>query len=104
MNIIFFDDKLEPFFTSLEKSTIAKVLRTIDLLEKFGNRLGMPHSKPIKGELFELRIRGIQEVRVIYAYHRGQIVLLHGFLKKTNEISLKDLNQAKMKKKQLDDK
>ncbi|MFA5792579.1 MAG: type II toxin-antitoxin system RelE/ParE family toxin [Candidatus Gracilibacteria bacterium] len=55
---------VEKFILKLEKPTIAKVLRTVDLLEKFGNDLGMPHSKKIRHNLFELRVRGGQEVRI----------------------------------------
>jgi len=55
---------LEKFIQSLEKSTIAKTLRTIDLLEKFGYDLKFPHSKKIAKNLLELRIRGRQEIRI----------------------------------------
>lgn len=58
MEVIFFDEAVEIFLTKLEKPTIAKVLRTVDLLERFGNQLGMPHSKSVGRNLFELRIRG----------------------------------------------
>jgi len=62
MKVVFFDSELEKFISSLEKPTIAKVLRTIDLLESFGHLLGMPHSKKVSPHLFELRIRGKQEI------------------------------------------
>lgn len=94
MYVHFFDKKTEHFITSLEKQTIAKVLRMIDLLEKFGNQLDMPHSKPLKNGLFELRIRGAQEVRIIYTFHRGTALLLHGFVKKSQRISEKELRTA----------
>ncbi len=67
-----FDDDLEKFIKSLEKSTIAKVLRIIDLLELFGNRLNMPHSKKVVSHLFELRIRGVHEVRILYVFNKGK--------------------------------
>ncbi len=102
MQILFFDDELEDFIRKLEKSTIAKVLRTIDLLENFGNKLGMPHSKSLKDGLFELRIRGVQEVRIIYTFHERDVVLLHGFVKKTQQILEKDLISARRKKNRLD--
>jgi len=38
---------LDKFIKSLEKPTIAKVLRIIDLLEKFGYNLGLPYSKKL---------------------------------------------------------
>lgn len=43
MEIRIFDTSLEKFIKSLQKPTTARVLRTIDLLEKFGQKLGPPH-------------------------------------------------------------
>ena len=63
MNIQFYDKEVECFIRSLQKPTIAKALRMLDLLERFGYKLGMPHSKQITAGLFELRVRGMQEVR-----------------------------------------
>ncbi|MFH1611478.1 MAG: type II toxin-antitoxin system RelE/ParE family toxin [Patescibacteria group bacterium] len=63
MQIFFYNKEVERFIEKLEKQTIGKVLRLLDLLEKFGNDLNMPYSKCIGGGLFELRVRGIQEVR-----------------------------------------
>ena len=73
---------VEKFITSLQAHSIAKVLRTIDLLERFGNQLSMPHSKKLNAHLFELRIRGQQEVRILYCFHKGKAHLLLGFIKK----------------------
>lgn len=97
MEVKFFDDLLEKFISNLEKSTIAKVLRTIDLLESFGQKLTMPHSKKVDSRLFELRVRGKQEVRILYSFHGGSAILLHGFIKKTQKISKKELKNARRK-------
>lgn len=102
MKILFFDNKLEKFIWSLEKSTIAKVLRTIDLLEKFGNKLEMPHSKKIDGDLFELRVRGKQEVRIFYIFNEGGAVLLHACIKKTGKIPARELSTVRAKLRTLD--
>ncbi len=88
MNIRFVDDAIDRFIHSLEAETIAKVLRMIDLLERFGHELGMPHSKSIGKGIFELRIRGVQEVRLLYCFHNGDAVLLHGFVKKSPNLHL----------------
>ena len=88
---------VELFIASLEKQSIAKVLRTIDLLEHFGHRLSMPHSKKIIESLFELRIRGNQEVRIFYTFKRGSAILLHGFIKKSQKTPKKEIKTA-MKK------
>lgn len=58
MDIKFFDARVEKFIRSLDSFTVAKVLRTIDLLEIFGPKLAFPHSKKVAARLFELRIRG----------------------------------------------
>lgn len=102
MKIVIRDNSLEKFIQSLEKSTIAKILRIIDLLETFGPRLGMPHSKKIADSLFELRIRSTQEVRIFYCFHKASIVLLHGFIKKSNKIPKKEMRTALQKLKELD--
>ena len=101
MEIQIFDESLEKFIKSLEKPTVAKVLRTIDLLELFGARLGMPHAKRISAQLFELRIRGKQEVRILYTFYKNKIIFLHGFIKKSAKIPQKEINNAFAKLKRL---
>ncbi|OGY46312.1 MAG: hypothetical protein A2744_01685 [Candidatus Buchananbacteria bacterium RIFCSPHIGHO2_01_FULL_44_11] len=98
---IVFDNSVESFIRSLEKPAIAKVLRVIDLLEKFGHQLGLPHSKKISAGLFELRIKGRQEVRLFYTFQKGNIVVLSGFIKKSQVIPKREIDQAKRKLKNL---
>jgi len=102
MEIRVFDTSLEKFIRSLQKPTIAKALRTIDLLEKFGQKLASPHTKKISARLFELRISGKQEVRIFYSFHKLQIFLLHGFVKKSQKIPRKEMKTAFQKLKSLD--
>ena len=102
MEIRIFDTSLEKFIKSLQKPTIAKVLRTIDLLETFGQKLGPPHTKKISARLFELRISGRQEVRILYSFHKLQIFLLHGFVKKSQKTPRKEIKVALQKLKLLD--
>ncbi len=85
MEINFYNQRITEFIAGLDKPTIAKTLRTLDLLEKFGNKLNMPHSKKIDAELFELRIRGKNEIRIIYCFCKNKIILLHGFIKKSQK-------------------
>lgn len=102
MQILFFNNKLEKFIQSLDPVTIARVIRTIELLEKFGHKLGLPHSRSLGRGLFELRVRGKKEVRIIYTYQKDSVVLLHGLIKKSNNIPKRDLEATIQKKKQLD--
>ena len=103
MEVSYFDSTLEKFILRLEKATIAKVLRTVALLERFGSVLGMPHSKKVAPQLFELRIRGRQEVRILYAFYKNNTaILLHGFIKKSERIPARELHTALQKLRTLD--
>ena len=85
---------VEEFIKKLDPSTIAKVAHEVDLLEKHGPFIGMPHSKKITAELHELRIRGKQEVRIIYAFVKRNIYLLHVFTKKRQKLPQREVNTA----------
>ena len=102
MEIRNFDNSIEKFIKSLEKQTIAKVIHTIDLLKEFGHRLGVPHSKKVRSSIFELRVRGIQEIRILYTFHKSYIVLLHGFIKKSQKNPKKEVNTALARLRTLD--
>jgi|SRR3989344_611322 len=88
---------IETFIASLEENTVAKVLRTIDLLEHFGHQLGLPHSKKISRDLFELRVRGKQEVRIFYTFRHKRAILFHGFVKKSQQTPQKEMRHAQQK-------
>lgn len=102
MEIRIFDADLEKFIKNLQKPTIAKVLRTVDLLEAFGPKLEPPHAKKILHSIFELRIAGSQEVRIFYSFHKSQIFLLHGFIKKSQKTPEREIKNAVSKLKLLD--
>ncbi len=96
MKIIFFDNSVKKLIRNLEKPTASKVFRMIDLLERYGFGLKMPHSRRIDKNLYELRIRGRQEVRIFYAFHNDAI-LLHGFVKKTGKTPERELEVVRRK-------
>lgn len=76
---------VERFINFLNSNTIAKVIHNIDLLEKYGNLLRMPHSKRLVKGLYELRIKGKEEIRILYTYKSRNIYLLHAFKKKSQK-------------------
>lgn len=76
------DESVQKFVRSLEKSTISKFARLTNLLQQFGSNLRMPYSKSLGNNLFELRIRGQQEVRIFYTFHKNKAVLLHDLSRK----------------------
>lgn len=87
----------------LEKQTTAKVLRMLDLLERFGADLKMPHSKLVEKGLFELRVTGGQEVRFLYTFQKNHsIIILHAFIKKSQQIPKHELELARARKRLVD--
>ncbi len=94
-------DSVETFIESLNEKEIAKVIRTIELLEKFGNDLRMPHSRHMDNGLLELRIRGKREIRIFYCFNKTKAVLLHACIKKTQRTPEKELNKARTAKNNL---
>lgn len=94
METIFFSKKVDDFLFSLEKSTHTKVLQDIKLLETYEYKLRMPYSKQISQNLFELRTRGKQEVRIFYCFYKSKIILLHSFIKKTKKTPPKEIKIA----------
>ena len=94
MYIVIIEKNVERFIKSLQKSSQGKVLRLKKLMIEYGADLGMPHSKILSRKLFELRIRGIQEIRIFYTSMGNRIILFHGFIKKTNRTPKRELDLA----------
>jgi len=94
-------NSVKTLIEGLTEKEIAKVIRTIELLEEFENKLGMPHSKHVDDGLLELRIRGKREIRIFYCFNKTKAVLLHAFIKKTQKTPEKELNKAKTAKSNL---
>lgn len=94
--------EIEKFIRSLERISIERTARTVLLLKTFGNTLNMPHSKHIDINLFELRVRGRQEIRIFYFFKNQQAILLSGFIKKSNKTPGREIERAKQLKFTLD--
>jgi phage-related protein len=88
---------VQEFIDTLDTRSKAKIARTLDLLEEFGIKLGMPYAKHVEGDLWELRTRaGSNQYRIIYLLYTGEVfILLHGFTKKSGPIPQQDLRAAR---------
>lgn len=84
------------FFDSLPLSSLNKVRHAMRLLEEFGPQLRQPYSKKLTGypKLFELRTSGSSPVRLLYTVLDGKFIILHGFVKKTNKIPVKEIKTS----------
>jgi phage-related protein len=72
---------------------LGKILRYISLLEQYGTRAGLPASKHIEGDIWELRPLND---RFFYAYWKDNtFIILHHFTKKTQKTPRPEIEQAK---------
>ena len=106
-NIYFFqtprgEKVVKEFIKKLQGKTIGKVSQNIDLLKIHGPFLGMPYSKRLIKEIYELRIRGKEEVRILYTFSRKNIYLLHAFKKQTQKTPSKEIKIAEDRRIMLD--
>lgn len=84
----------------------AKFLHVSDLLITFGpQNVGLPHIRPLENKLWELRLKGKDNIaRSIYVLASGRrIVVLHTFIKKTQNTSIRNLNIAYSRLKEVRD-
>jgi phage-related protein len=84
------------YIDSLEKIQKAKVFRIFQVYQKYGLASIVPHTKKMIGSpLWEIRIKGKDNIRIIYVLRTKESVLvLHGFTKKKQKTPQKELNLA----------
>lgn len=82
---------------------LADYARLLELLMEHGPNLRLPHSRAMGGGLFELRPRGKSGTgRAFYCFQVGKhIVVVHAFIKKTQQTPDKDLQLAHKRVKEL---
>lgn len=101
--IEYYSPKIEKEILNLPTGLLGRYLHLSDLMIEFGSNLGMPHTKPIDGGLFELRVKSQEGIaRVFFCTKIGKrIIMLHVFIKKTPKIPKKDLKLAEKRMKEV---
>jgi len=82
-----------------DRLAIGTDIKTVE----YGWPVGMPTCKPMKNGLFEVRtdLSSNRIARVLFFIINEEMVLLHGFIKKTQKTPDKDLDIAKKRKKEV---
>jgi phage-related protein len=96
-------EPVREWLQSLEKSDRYEIGTAIKTVE-FGWPIGMPTCRSMGGGLWEVRAslpRG-RIAQVLFCIHEGQMILLHGFMKKTQTTPKNDLDLAGDRKRQLE--
>lgn len=101
--IEYFHARVKSDIESWPDGILADYARLVEFLMEFGPNLRMPHSRAMGDGLFELRPRGREGIgRALYCYVDGQrVVILHAFIKKTQETPDKELRLARRRMKEV---
>jgi len=94
MKISFLFSETYDFLFNLEDASVEKIIKSIGLLEQYGNTIRYPHTKYISDGVFELRIIGANNIRIFFIFKNNEAVILHAVIKKTQKLSRKDIDYA----------
>lgn len=101
--ITYFNQRVQNTVMTMPAGVLADYLRLCDAMALFGADLRMPHSRALGGGLFELRPKGREGIgRVFYcAQQEKKIVVLHSFIKKTQDTPDKEMRLARKRLKDI---
>ncbi len=88
------DNPVEIFIKNQQPQTGVKIASAIDALEENGPFISPQFSKKLDSNIYELRITGKIQVRILYTIIGGVFVLLHAFKKKTNKVPFREIKTA----------
>jgi phage-related protein len=85
--------------TDADRRVIGKDIQKVE----FGWPIGRPHCAPLSYGLWEVRSHLEQNriARVIFCIDGGQMILLHGFIKKTQKLAQSDVDLALRRKREV---
>lgn len=83
-----------------EKKLIGKDIATVE----FGWPVGMPTCAPMGAGMWEVRteLDSNRIARVLFCFAAGEMVLLHGFIKKTKKTPKSDLDLARSRQREVE--
>jgi phage-related protein len=104
-NIEYFHERVLAEIEAWPVDVLADYARLIELLAEHGPSLRLPHSRAFGDGLFELRPRGRSGIgRAFYCFMLGRrVVVLHAFIKKSQETPDRELKLARKRRKELED-
>lgn len=103
--IEYFHERVLGEIESWPVDVLADYARLVELLSEHGPSLRLPHSRAFGDGLFELRPRGRSGIgRAFYCFVLGRrVVVLHAFIKKSQQTPERELKLARKRQKELRD-
>jgi phage-related protein len=99
----YFHERILTDIESWPIDVLADYARLVELLIEYGPSLRLPHSRAMGDGLFELRPRGRSGIgRALYCFLAGKkVVVVHAFIKKTQQTPDRDLKLARKRMKEI---
>ncbi|HEX8392487.1 MAG TPA: type II toxin-antitoxin system RelE/ParE family toxin [Longimicrobium sp.] len=96
-------EPVRDWLTGLDKED-RRIIGTDIATVEFGWPVGMPTCRPMGDGLFEIRsnLTDKRIARVLFCFTQGRMVLLHGFVKKTQKTPDEDLELARRRKREVE--
>jgi len=90
------ENLLQEFLKTLDSKTRAKIEKYIELLSLEGPNLKRPYADYLESGIYELRVKfSPNNYRILYFFFfEKNIVLTHGFVKKTDSVPVKEIEKA----------
>jgi len=103
--IIYYNEAVRLWVDSLPVDIRAYYARITAIMCQYGPNLGMPYTRAMGEELFEIRARGKEGIaRIFYCtVVHGKIMILHGFVKKTDKTPRRELATARRRLREVQD-
>jgi phage-related protein len=87
---------VQEYIDKLSSREAARLTHVLEMLRRSGTGLGAPHARSLGGKLWELRITGSLQHRVLYFAASGRrLILLHAFTKKTSRTPRTEMEIAR---------
>ena len=101
--IEYYSEQVQAEIAGLPSTIAARYIVLMRRMQVFGPNLGEPHTKAFSGGLFEMRLKGAQGLgRVFFCTRIGRrIVMLHGFVKKSDKTPLRERRIAEQRLKEI---
>jgi phage-related protein len=85
----------DEFLDTLQPKVQGKVEKWIEKLEEYGPDLPRPYADIVRGKIRELRIVfGSNHYRFLYFFLNKNIVITHGFVKKSDKVPISEIIRA----------
>ena len=99
----FFNAKVQSGIEAWPIGISASFVRIAEQMVVSGPNLGMPYTRPFGDGLFEIRAKGPEGIgRAFFCCIVGRrIIILHGFIKKTQNTPTKELDIARKRLKEI---